>query len=104
MGVRGELRYTDAGAAFSGGYFGRIWVERACFSDGCGGGAGALLARDFGDRGTDAGRFGYESVVAAGGSWPGASGPHCLLRAAGFDDFGCGDCAEFGIGGTFGGG
>ena len=41
---------------------------------------------------------------AAGGSWPGASGRHRLLRAAGFDDFGCGDCAEFGIGGALGGG
>ena len=29
---------------------------------------------------------------------------HCLLRAAGFDDFGCGDGAKFGIGGAFGGG
>src|SRR5271170_5580854 len=104
MGVRGELRYADAGAAFSGGYFGRIWVERAFFGDGRGGGAGALLARDFGDRGADAGRFGYESFFAAGGGWLGASGPDRLLRAAGFDDFGCGDCAEFGIGGAFGGG
>src|SRR5271165_6760545 len=103
MGVRGELRYADAGAAFSGGDFRRIWTERARVGDGCGWGAGALLARDFGDRGADAGRFGYESVIAAGGGGARASGPHRLLRATGFDDLGCGDCAEFRIGGAFGG-
>src|SRR5580700_10528542 len=98
MGVRGELRYADAGATFSGGNFGRIWIERACVGDGCGGGAGALFARDFGYWGADGGRFGYESVIATGWGWLGASGPHRVLRAAGFDDFGCGDCAEFGVG------
>ena len=41
---------------------------------------------------------------AASGSWAGASGRHRLLRAAGFDDFGRGDCPEFGIGGALGGG
>src|SRR5580704_5618287 len=104
MGVRTVLRCADAGAAFSGGDFGRIWVERACIGDGCGWGAGALFARDFGDWGTDGGRFGYESFVAAGGGWPRASGPHRILRATGFDDSGCGDGAEFGVGRAFGGG
>src|SRR5277367_2599151 len=101
MGFRGELRYADAGAAFSRGDSGGIWVERARLGDGCGWGAGALFARDFGYRGADAGGFGYESVVASCGGGAGASGSHRLLRAAGFDGSGCGDGAEFGVGGAF---
>src|SRR5271163_2450136 len=103
MGVRGELRYADFGAAFPGGDFGRIWVERTRVGYRCGWGAGALLARDFGDWGADAGRFGYESVVATGGGGARAPGSHRLLRAAGFDGPGCCDGAESGIGGACGG-
>ena len=82
VGVRGELRDADAGAALPGCDFGRIWIERACVRDGCCGGAGALFARDFGDWGADAGRFGHESVVASGGGGAGASGSALLITSS----------------------